>query len=67
MEKITITTPDITLGQLLKLTGLSGGMAKTVITQGEVYVNGEIETRRGRKLAVNDVVKFQNHTFVVTR
>jgi ribosome-associated protein len=48
----------ITLDALLKATGLadSGGMAKTLITDGLVQVNGEVETRRGRKLRVGDAV-----------
>jgi ribosome-associated protein len=42
----------ITLGQALKKYDLvtSGGMAKVLIASGEVFVNGEVETRRGRKL-----------------
>lgn len=48
----------ITLDALLKATGLadSGGMAKTLIADGRVRVNGEVETRRGRKLRVGDEV-----------
>jgi len=48
----------ITLDALLKATGLasSGGEAKVFITRGAVQVNGEAETRRGRKLRAGDVV-----------
>jgi len=48
----------ITLDALLKATGLasSGGAAKVVIAAGAVYVNGEAERRRGRKLRAGDVV-----------
>lgn len=48
----------ITLDALLKACGLvsSGGAAKTLITGGEVQVNGEAETRRGRKLRAGDEV-----------
>jgi len=48
----------IALDALLKATGLaaSGGAAKTLIATGGVAVNGEPETRRGRKLRVGDVV-----------
>jgi ribosome-associated protein len=47
-----------TLGQALKVASLvgSGGEAKVLIQAGEVFVNGEIETRRGRKLYEGDVV-----------
>ena len=51
--------PGITLGQALKASDLvgSGGEAKVVIQAGEVFVNGEVETRRGRKLVPGDVVE----------
>ena len=48
-----------TLGQALKVARLvgSGGEAKVLIQAGEVLVNGEVETRRGRKLGAGDVVE----------
>lgn len=48
----------IDLGALLKATGLagSGGTAKALIVEGAVRVNGEIETRRRRKLRAGDSV-----------
>jgi ribosome-associated protein len=48
----------ITLDALLKVTGLagSGGAAKGLIAEGAVRVNGEVETRRGRKLRPGDEV-----------
>ena len=51
--------PAITLGQALKASDLvgSGGEAKVLIQAGEVLVNGEVEIRRGRKLAPGDVVE----------
>jgi len=59
----------ITLDQFLKITGLvgTGGQAKIAIQEGYVTVNGELETRRRRKLALGDVVVVdQEHRFVVT-
>ncbi len=49
----------ITLGQALKASNLvgSGGEAKVLIQGGVVRVNGEVETRRGRKLHKGDVVE----------
>jgi ribosome-associated protein len=49
----------IALGQALKASNLvgSGGEAKVLIQGGEVRVNGEVETRRGRKLLRGDVVE----------
>jgi ribosome-associated protein len=50
----------ITLDALLKATGLagSGGAAKALIAEGQVLVNGETETRRGRKLRTGDEVAY---------
>ena len=49
----------ITLGQALKASNLvgSGGEAKVLIQGGVVRVNGDVETRRGRKLQKGDVVE----------
>jgi len=49
----------ITLDALLKATGLagSGGEAKVLIAEGAVRVNGEVDTRRGRKLRAGDGVQ----------
>lgn len=61
-------TKPITLDQFLKTTGLvgSGGQAKIAIQEGYVTVNGEVETRRRRKLAAGDVIVVDNqHRFVV--
>ena len=57
----------IKLGQALKAAGLvdSGLDAKIVIQDGEVSVNGEVETRRGKKLYPGDVVKFDGETIEI--
>jgi ribosome-associated protein len=49
----------ITLDALLKATGLahSGGSAKVLVADGQVQVNGDVETRRGRKLRAGDSVQ----------
>lgn len=49
----------IRLDQFLKLMAVtsSGGQAKALIQGGGVTVNGEVETRRGRKLALGDVIR----------
>lgn len=60
MEKIELNGGIIRLGQLLKLTGLvdNGGEAKLRVQGGEVLVNGQVETRRGRQLQQGDRVEF---------
>ena len=54
----------IRLGQLLKLVNLveSGGAARALLGSGDVQVNGEVETRRGRQLVVGDVVDCAGET-----
>ena len=49
----------ITLGQALKATSIAGtgGEAKVLVQMGVVLVNGEVETRRGRRLREGDVVE----------
>ena len=61
MEAIVISDDFIKLGQLLKLANMvsSGVEAKIVIQNGEVKVNGEIDTRRGKKIYQNDVVEYK--------
>ncbi|MBJ7288517.1 RNA-binding S4 domain-containing protein [Williamsia sp.] len=56
---VPIRDDTIRLGQFLKLANLieSGAEAKLVIADGEVSVNGETETRRGRQLVVGDIVE----------
>jgi ribosome-associated protein len=51
--------PGTTLGRALKAAGLvgTGGEAKVLIQAGEVSVNGDVETRRGRRLEEGDVVE----------
>jgi ribosome-associated protein len=55
------------LDQFLKLRSIaeSGGHAKVMIQSGQVKVNGEIETRRRRKLAANDVIEVGGDKWVV--
>lgn len=50
----------IRLGQLLKLMNLvdTGGAAREVLASGQVRVNGEVETRRGRQLRAGDTVEY---------
>ena len=57
----------IRLGQVLKAAGFveNGGQAKEVIQDGFVSVNGEVETRRGRKLYPNDVVSYEENELTV--
>lgn len=67
MQTIKIKDEFIKLGQALKLAGLvdSGLEAKEVIQAGEVLVNGEVDTRRGKKLVPGDTFSYQGKTVKV--
>jgi S4 domain protein YaaA len=67
MKPLKITTPYITLQQLLKIENIisSGGEAKFYLSENTVLVNGEEENRRGRKLYPNDVIKVDNQEFII--
>ena len=67
MEAIQISDDYIKLGQAMKLAGLvsSGVEAKIVIQNGEVKVNGEIDTRRGKKLYPQDTFEYEGKKVTV--
>ena len=67
MDKIKITTEFIRLDALLKLASVvaTGGHAKFIIQNGEVKVNGDVCTMRGKKLVPGDKVEYESHVFVV--
>ena len=64
---ITITTEFIRLQDLLKLANAvgSGGEAKVVIQEGQVSVNGEVCTMRGRKLRPGDRVTYRGAVYEI--
>lgn len=67
MEKIKIETEFIRLDSFLKLTGSvdTGGQAKFAVQHGEVLVNGQICTMRGKKLFPGDIVAYLGKNFSV--
>ncbi len=60
MRTVVITREPVELYKILKFEGLvdSGGAAKSAIADGLVLVNGEVETRKRRKMLGGDIVKF---------
>lgn len=67
-ETIKIDDSMITLGQFLKHANVisSGGMAKPFLLETAIWVNGEAENRRGKKLYPGDTVKIADHgTFTI--
>lgn len=67
IKQIKIDSEFIRLDSLLKLCNavITGGHAKIVIQEGEVKVNGEICTARGKKIRVGDEVLFDNVIYEV--
>ena len=68
MTVLPITTEYIKLQDLMKLADLvsTGGEAKLVIQEGDVTVNGEVCTMRGKKIRPGDVVAFNGQMLTVT-
>ncbi|CAM3624040.1 S4 domain-containing protein YaaA [Cytobacillus oceanisediminis] len=62
MTEVQIDTEYITLGQFLKAADViqTGGMAKWFLSEYEVFVNGEQDQRRGRKLRTGDKVEIHD-------
>jgi ribosome-associated protein len=67
-EDVPIRGDTIRLGQLLKLAGVAddGGEAKAILAAGEVRVNGEPESRRGRQLHPGDRIEVAGRTLHVS-
>lgn len=70
-EKIFLNADEeyITLNEFLKLTNIisTGGQGKYYLQENEVFVDGELETRRGRKLYPGMTVKVDNSIFLIER
>ena len=68
MENMIITTEFIKLQDLLKFANLvsTGGEAKIIIQEGEVKVNGEVCTMRGKKIRPGDIVELGGQQLTVS-
>lgn len=69
MEEIILKDDFIKLGQAIKAAGLveSGVEAKIVIQDGEVKVNGVVETQRGKKLFGGEVVEYNGSSILIKK
>ena len=69
MEEIILRDDFIKLGQAIKAAGLveSGVEAKIVIQDGEVEVNGVVETQRGKKLFGGEVVEYNGSSILIKK
>ena len=60
MREVVLKIEPVELHKILKFEGLvpSGGVAKLAIESGDVIVNGEVETRKRKKMVAGDVIEF---------
>lgn len=67
ISEISIKEEFIRLDQALKLAGfvMTGGMAKMIIQDGLVTVNGEVCTQRGKKLRLGDTAEFDGNELII--
>ena len=63
MEELKLRDEFIKLGQAMK----AAGIVSSGIEDGQVTVNGEVETRRGKKLYDGDVFEFEGEEFKVVK
>ena len=69
INKIKIDTDFIRLDSALKLADIAptGGIAKMIITEGEIKISGEVCTQRGKKLREGDSFSFNNELYEICR
>jgi len=69
MRDVAIDREPVELYKILKFEGMvdSGGLAKSVIAEGLVLVNGEVETRKRRKIVAGDVIRFAGEEVRIIR
>ena len=67
MRIVEIITEPVELFKILKFEALvsSGGEAKTAIAEGLVELNGEVETRKRKKIISGDVIKFSGEVLLI--
>jgi ribosome-associated protein len=68
MHKVDIDKEPVELYKILKFEGLTttGGEAKLLIGDGQVTVNGDVETRRRRKMLSGDIIGFRGEEILLT-
>jgi len=67
MRDVEIRNEPVELYKILKFEGMtaSGGEAKLVIEQGQVIVNGEVETRKRKKIHSGDIIEFASEKICI--
>lgn len=69
MNVVEITKEPVELYKILKFEGLvaSGGEAKMAVAEGKVSVNGEVETRKRKKIVSGDIINFCNEEYQIQK
>ena len=64
MRDVEINQEPVELYKILKFEGMvsSGAEAKSVIEEGQVLVNGKVETQKRKKMVSGDIIEFANET-----
>ena len=67
MKNVAIKTEYITLGQLLKFLSIvgSGGEAKNYILYNEIFLNNQLENRRGKKIYPGDQIQIESVDYLI--
>ena len=67
MRDVILKTQPVELYKILKFEGLvpSGGVAKLAIESGHVMVNGEVETRKRKKIIAGDIVEYNGESICI--
>jgi ribosome-associated protein len=67
MREVELTKEPVELYKILKFEGIvgSGGEAKSVIDDGQVLVNGEVERRKRKKIVSGDVIEYRGEKFIM--
>jgi ribosome-associated protein len=67
MREVQIIKEPVELYKILKFEGLvsSGGEAKSVIAEGQVQLNGEVETRKRKKIVPGDIIEFGQEKLLI--
>jgi ribosome-associated protein len=67
MRVVEITSEPVELYKILKFEGMagSGGEAKQVIADGQVLVNGKVETRKRKKIVAGDTIEFDQEVICI--
>jgi len=68
MKEIQLHSEPVELNKILKFEGIvaSGGEAKMVIGDGQVKLNGEVETRKRKKIVSGDIIEFMGEKYQVS-